>query len=343
MRSDPQRRILVIGGFGFYGERVCSALTDAGYAVDRGTRDPRGRERAVAFDLRATEHLGRLADYDAIVNCSDSVHAPPDRAIEHILAHGGTWFEMGADAVATRRLLDLDPGDAPKGRVVLGVGVFPGLSTALAKAVHDESPGCERLELGIRVSPLSGAGIGNCALMAESLFVPASRYEDGVRRVTRTAMGPTVYLPFGGSRQPSVNFALPDTELIAAVTGARSVTAYLSVAPNLLRFNFGALAWLAWALRPLRSQVVWALTWQLVLLRALLLRRVMSRVTLVAIADRGTEGERSRVLDFEEGHQATAEGVVAAVRAWERDPGSRRGVHSVAACWSLEALLRGLP
>jgi len=331
-------KTLVIGGFGFYGRRVCAALSAQGYEVARGTRNPKGREGAVEFDLEEPAHLSRLGAYDAIVNCSDTVNARPDRAITYVLTQGGTWFEMGADPSTTQRLLAIDPGCTARGLVVLGVGVFPGLSTALAKAVYDENPACQSLELGVRVSPLSGAGVGNCALMAESLFVPASRYEAGVRQVTRTAMGATVRLPYGGVLHPSVNFALPDTDLIRAATGVPQIAAYVSVVPSVLRFNFAALAWIAWLLRPLRPLVVWALTWQLAITRAVLLRKVNTRVQLVVVADRGTRHERTRALSFEDGHQSTVEGVVAAVRAWDRDPETRTGLVGLAQCWPLDEL-----
>ncbi|MCA9687376.1 MAG: hypothetical protein KC457_34765, partial [Myxococcales bacterium] len=301
----------------------------------------RPRPDATVFDLASPDSYAAIGEVDLVVNCSDSVNAPPDAAIAHVLAYGGTWMEMGADTPSAERLLSLEvPADC-KGEVLLGVGVFPGLSTALARAVAEDvtdGQGCARIELGIRLSPLSGAGRGNCALMAESLFVPALRWEGGRRVESRTALGPSLTLPFDGRPAPANNFALPDTVLIRRCTGAADVCSYFALVPAWLRFNFGALAWMAWLLRFARGPLVWLLTWQMIVLRAWLLRSVETRVQLVAVADRGTPRERSRSLDFADGQQSTAAGVVAAVEAWTRAGRRQPGLRGVAERFDLEAL-----
>jgi hypothetical protein len=210
-------RVLVIGGLGFYGSKVAASLRARGHDVVIGTRGRRsqGRADAVAVDLAAPETFAAFAGFDAIVNCSDSVNAAPDAAVRHVLVHGGAWLEMGAHLECTERLLALPADPASVGTAVIGVGVFPGLSTALARAVARQGEaGCETIELGIRLSPLSGAGRANCALMAASLFVPATRYENGALMHARTALGGCATLTYAGQDATSVNVALPDTLLI---------------------------------------------------------------------------------------------------------------------------------
>ena len=330
-------KVLIIGGYGFYGDRVAQGLIARGHAVARGTRSARGRADAVEIDLTEPAGFSVLDDFAVIINCSDSVGAAPDQAIAHVLASGGVWLEMGADAPSFARLLSLRPA-AVRGTAILGVGVFPGMSTLLARAVAEDGPRCERLELAIKVSPLSGAGWGTCALMAESLFVPATRYEDGELLTTRTALGRTTALPFPEQPWPSTNSALPDTLLIHRATGVPNITASLALVPRWLRFNLGALAMLCWLLRPLRAVLVPLLTWQLFLLRTVLLRGVESSLQLLVIADRGQPGERSRVLSFDDGQQATADGTVAAVEAWLQEETHRPGLFSVAEYFTLDQL-----
>src|SRR4051812_35034007 len=100
-------RVLVIGGYGFYGGKVAAMLRGRGHEGVIGARRPRGRAGAVRVDLGSPETFAALAGFDAIVNCSDSVNAPPDAAIEHVLADGGAWMEMGAHADGSERLLGL--------------------------------------------------------------------------------------------------------------------------------------------------------------------------------------------------------------------------------------------
>jgi hypothetical protein len=259
-----------------------------------------------------------------------------------VLASGGAWMEMGAHLESTERLLALAVGDACVGTAVIGVGVFPGLSTALARAVALQGGGgCESIELGVRLSPLSGAGRANCALMAESLFVPATRYEDGTLMHARTALGQRASLTYAGQVATSVNVALPDTLLIQRSTGAAKVVSYFALVPAWLRFNFSALAWMCRLLRVLARPLAWLVTWQMIVLRAWLLRNVETRVQLLAVADRGTPRERSRELSFADGQQATAAGTIAAVEAWLARGPERRpvGVFGLAELFDLDELL----
>jgi hypothetical protein len=338
-------RVLVIGGFGFYGSKVVSTLRARGHEVVVGARRPHGRADAVAVDLSVPQTFAAFAGFDVIVNCSDSVNAPPDAAVQHVLVNGGAWMEMGAHLESTERLLTLAAGHTVVGTALIGVGVFPGLSTALARAVARQGGGgCETIELGIRLSPLSGAGRANCALMAESLFVPATRYENGALVHARTALGGRAVLTYAGQPATSVNVALPDTVLLQRATGAPNVAAYFALVPAWLRLNFSALAWMCRLLRVLRRPLSWLVTWQMIVLRAWLLRNVETRLQLLAVADRGTARERSRELSFTDGQQATAAGTVAAVEAYlARDPEQRPvGVFGVGEVFELDELLRHL-
>lgn len=337
-------RILVIGGKGFYGAKVVAQLATA-HDVVIGSRRPSASAGELELDLLRPETFAALADVELIVNCSDSVNAAPDAAIAHVLTHGGTWLEMGADPGVIERLLELEhgePGRAAKGTVILGVGVFPGISTVLARAVAELAPACQTIELGIRLSPLSGAGRGNCALMAESLFTPAFRWEQGQRIQSRTAWGPRVTLPYDGVPAVSINLALPDTALIQRATGAPTVVGHFALVPGWLRFNFGALAWFAALLRFMKRPLAWMLELQMALLRAWLLRGVQSRVQLVAVADRNTSSERAGSISFEDGQQATAQGVAAAVDAWVHESEHRLGVFGVANYFTLAQITTGL-
>jgi hypothetical protein len=332
-------RILVIGGAGFYGRKVVEALRRA-HEVEVGSR-----RAAVAVDLGRPETFTAFSGFDLIINCSDSVNAPPDAAIAHVLEHGGVWMEMGADALTIERLLALPVPAAARGAAILGVGVFPGLSTVLARAVVEREPTCARVELGIRFSPLSGAGRGNCALMAKSLFVPAVRRRAGQREQFSSALGPVARLPYGEDQQPraSVVVALPDTALIQrACPDVPDVAAHLSLVPGWLRFSFGLMArfasWLRFARRPLE----WLIEWQMILLRAWVLRGVESRLELVAVADRGLPTERSLTLSFADGQAATAAGVAAAVELWAQEPEARVGLFGVGEYFTLEPMLAEL-
>lgn len=339
-------RWLVVGGFGFYGAKVVDALRQRGHEVHIGTRRPSGRPSTRRVDLADPATYLAVHDFDGVVNSSDSVGAPPDAAIDYVLRAGGVWFEMGADAPTLSRLASrASPPDA-RGTVVLGVGIFPGLSTALARWVAEARPTCHLLELGIRLSPLSGAGAANCALMAESLFVPVSWVEAGAWRQGDRALGIATVLPYDDGTHLSVRFSLPDTALLARTLGVDQIASSMALIPGWLRFNFAVLASLAALVRRrlprLRGWLASVLTWQLRLLRAVLLRSVESPVQISVLADRGLATERSASLRFADGQQATADGVAAALAAFERLDGRPTGLLGLIDLFDLPTLLAEL-
>ena len=122
-------KILVIGGQGFYGARVLAAIAALGEPVEVAAG---GRRGPVTIDLTRPETFPAMADFALVVNSSDAVNAPPDAAMAWCLARGIVWLDMGADAPTVERLLAVE---SQGGTAMVGVGVFPGLSTALAASV----------------------------------------------------------------------------------------------------------------------------------------------------------------------------------------------------------------
>src|SRR5690349_6729231 len=135
-------RILVIGGKGFLGRRVVERLEANGHDVAVA-----GRNGPVLVDLATGEGLYRMDDYDAVINCSASTAAPTDRGMARVLERGGLWLDAGADPDAVARQL-APRGRPARGSVVLGVGLWPGMSNLLVAdlARADGGP----LALGIR-------------------------------------------------------------------------------------------------------------------------------------------------------------------------------------------------
>lgn len=292
-------KVLVVGGAGYYGGRVVAALA----ALDGVEVAIGGRRGPVRIDLGDASTFEALAGFEVVVDVADTTRHAPDDAIAATVARGGVWLETSADAPTVDRLLGL-PLDGP-GAAVIGLGIFPGVSTALAAAVADG--GAERVELGVRLSPFSGAGRGNCALMTEMLASPGARVVDG-RREGRPAVGEARRLAFESGAHVGVEVWLADLGLIHRATGAAAVSTVLAIRPGWLRHSFRLGAALIARAGPLRRPLLALTEWSLILGRAVLFRRVSSPVELVAVAD-----EHSRRISVEDGQRAMAEGVAAAV------------------------------
>ena len=332
-------RILVIGGAGFYGARVVAAvkrMADVEVAVAGRSVSPGD---GAVIDLGDASTFGVLDGYDVVVNASDTVRAPPDALATHCLRHGLTLFDMGADPPTTERLLKLS-SDGARGWVVVGVGIFPGISTVMAQAAADAVATCERIDIGVRLSPLSGAGSGNCALMTEMLGAPSFWYEGGERREAGPVGSPSRLPYLGLGERVSLRVALPDVALVHRTTQAPTVRAAMALVPSFLRFNFALLGALLPRLGPLRRPLLALTAWSLRLLRGTLLRSVTSRVELTAIANRGAPDEQLRMLAVTDGQEGTAAGVAAMVERWLARPAPPTpGIYTPGELFALDPLV----
>src|SRR5689334_10212446 len=118
-------RVLVIGGRGFLGGRVVAGLrAQPGLEVVAGSRGG-----GVAVDLGVPESFAAMDGFDTVVDCSDSLAAPPDAALAWCVARGKTFLETTAEPRTIERLLRAGPGGP--GLAVVGVGLFPGVSNLL--------------------------------------------------------------------------------------------------------------------------------------------------------------------------------------------------------------------
>lgn len=329
-------RILVIGGRGFYGARVVEVLRRlAGVHVTPGGR----HEIEGHIDLLDPATFPVMDTFDLVVNCSDTVRAPPDPAVAYALLNEVVFFEMGADSPTVERLLNL-PTVGARGTVVVGVGLFPGVSTSLAHSVAKTGSPAKTIDVFVRFSPLSGAGVGNCALMVDALSQPSYRFERGERR-EGPIVGTEVRASFSGTRgAAAAAVAMPDVALVRRGTGVPDVATYLALAPGLLRHSFRLLAAALRASGPLRPVGRRLVAWSLWLSRGLLLRNVPTPVQITAVADRGLPTERTWRLAVDDGQQATALAVAAAVESWRDRGPPPPGLYTAGQVFDGEALVR---
>lgn len=284
----------MLGGRGYYGARVVEALSAVGEAV-AGSRNP--GLQGVAIDLSRPDTFGALDGWDVVVNAADAVGAPPDDAMRHVLASGGLFVDLSADPVGLERALALgDTTERPTGTIVLGAGVFPGLSTAMAAEIGRRA---RRVQLGVRLSPFSVAGPGNVALMMASLDLP---------------VGPAAPMPFlGAGSVQALSTVLGDAPLIRSLAPDAEVETRLAVVPGILRFNVALLAWLLAHAGPLRGLLATVSRVSLSWLRVGLFRNAGTAVELTVVADGGTEGKQRLLARVADGHAAMAVGAAAAV------------------------------
>ncbi len=320
-------RVFVLGGLGFTGQRVVRALRAVdGVEVAIGSRD--GRDGTTACDILDSASRPAMHGFDAVVDCTDGRAAPPAKAAEFCLLSGIHYWSLAADPRVVEELwLAARAVPDPTGSAILGVGVFPGLSTLLAAAVAAGGPPPRRLEVGVRYSPWSQAGDGVCALMAASLAEPAVRYEEG-ERVQDPPLTVGGRFRFHGQEFHALGVGLPDALLAHWGPGAPSTGSLVVPRPGLpvtvqrLLALFGPWPLLRFA--PTR----WLVGRALWLVRGVALRWRAVPVELAAVADRGAETPRAGWLRVSDGFAAAGWMVAAAIAQTKAAP-PPPGVHTI--------------
>ncbi len=308
MGERAMTTVCVIGGTGYFGGAVAEALRVAGFKVALAGR---GAANDVHVNLTEPKTFAALRLFEAVVNCSDALIAPPMALMDTVLREGGLLVETTAVPRVIEEGIGLR-GMAAEGRVILGMGIFPGVSNILAREVHDAHSPCHRLDVAIRTAQFSGAGGGMCSLMTEAAALPAVYFEDGAR-VEGPAVANGPRMPFGHGARRTVRVGLPEPVMLHASLGVASSTAYLAPDPGFLRHGLlstrttNRIGWLRGS-----SRVCMDMSFRAIRMGVFRGRRTPSSITAVA---NGSAGMSLRVSD---GIAAGGYAVAAALRLMAR-------------------------
>ncbi len=302
-------RIVVIGGSGFLGRKTVEALR----RFPDVTVDVASRRGPLVVDVGKPSTFDQLRGADVIVDLTDGTRGSPDVLVAWCLANGLTLLEATSDAPTVARLRSTFAGNSGPGRLVLGAGIFTGVSNLLARHVAEGAGAGCALTLGIASSPYSGAGASTIALMVDGAARPAVRTVDGVRTEGPLERGPT--LDFAGVSRPTLRMSLAEADMLPHSTRATSVQTLFAPKPAFLVSAFAALprslVQRRWFQRLLEAYFT--------VLRRFVLRSVPSAVELLAVAER--DGRRvSRWVTTVDGMDACAWAIAAMAEALGRAP-----------------------
>lgn len=329
-------KVILIGGRGHLGSRAWRALTKLpDLELVRAGRHARD-DGDLSLDITKLDTLTSLREADLVVNASSSHTAAPDRLADYCLERGLTLLETSSDSRVVQRLLERRTR-AASGTLVLGAGIFTGLSNLLGAAAVRAEPGCDRLELAVRSSPFSGAGAGTVDLMLDSLRTPAYRMVGGrIEQYSPIERGPN--WPGNGSLHPSLLVALAEPAMLHASCGIADVSMYMLPKPAAL-----APAFLATPRWLLGSTLYRALLWcQFTLLRRLLLRSKPTAIELFARATNTGSGRSTTcALSAPDGMWAAGVAIAAMVNllAGRRQ---RQGTYCIDECLELPEVLAAM-
>lgn len=285
MKQAGRLKVLIVGGYGTFGGRLCDLLADE----PRLTLVVAGRSlaRATAFCSRPSraELVPAVADRNAGLAAAVASHDP-----DIVVDASGPWQAYGQDAYtvveaalgANADYIDLADGVSfvagisayderarGAGRFVLsGASSFPVLTAAVVRRLAADLQRVDTITAGIAPSPYAGVGMNVIRAIASYAGKPVRVLRDGapvdrpgfVDSVTRTIVVPG-RVPLGPLRFSLVD--VPDLAVLPAQWPAlRSIFTGAGPVPAVLHRALSALAWLVHvhvlpSLLPLASLMNW--------------------------------------------------------------------------------------
>jgi hypothetical protein len=260
--------LLVIGGYGTFGGRLCDLLADearltvivAGRSLAKAkifaARPSKAKRVAAAIDRDAPDLAAAIAMYrpDLVVDASGPWQAysgDPYAVVKAALAVRADYIDLADGSAFVAGIGAFDAVARRAGRFVLsGASSFPVLTVAAASAMAGDLARVDSIRAGIAPSPYAGVGLNVVRAIASYAGKPVrlirgGKWADGIGMVD--SIRHTVTVP-GRVPLPRLRFALvdvPDLQALPAIfPTVRDVFTGAAPTPRVLHALLRALAWL---------------------------------------------------------------------------------------------------
>ena len=244
-------KVLILGGYGVFGERLARLLVRDGHEVTVAGRDAVKAQRladelgcaALRMDRRIDLHL--LAGHQVVVDAAGPFHAfgdDPYRLPRAAIAAGLHYLDLADNAGFCAGIAALDAEARAAGVCVLsGLSSVPVLSSAAVRALSgDQVP--QVIDTAILPGNRSPRGISVMTSILSQIGQPMQVWRGG--RWTRTTgwSEPRRYRLPGGLVRQGWQIDVPDQALFPAHFGARSVQFRAGLELAVMRYGLAAFA-----------------------------------------------------------------------------------------------------
>ncbi len=207
--------ITVIGANGFVGSAVAQTLQEIS---DSRLNTP----SKIQLNLNDSRTYSIILDSTVIICCAETSIESKIEFFEFCLEHGLIIIESSADPEIIEALSKhFKRKKMTKGALILGMGIFPGLSNLLVKKVTKHYPQAKDISIFISMSPFSGAGLTTIKLMVDALARPPIQIINGKGKVLD---GSLMRFPVW----------LPESQMLAGSLCLGTVKTYLQPRPGIL-------------------------------------------------------------------------------------------------------------
>lgn len=235
-------KILVIGGFGFFGQKIVESLqklpnTD----IVIGTRKSNENPKTLQLDLEDASELRKLKAFDFVVNTVTVADNKYKALIYYCLTNKVRFIDTTADFQANKLLLTIkatikyEIGEKEiNGLFVFGAGIFPGLSNLIYKRHLEKYTVNNSISLNVRYKVLSGAGKGMCMLMIKAISTPCFWFEKSDLISKKVPFGSLRKESFNSRNHSSLQLSLPEILFINANAQIPTIKAFISFEPTFI-------------------------------------------------------------------------------------------------------------
>lgn len=267
MAPSGELRVLVIGGYGTFGGRLCELLADeprltlivAGRSLAKAEAFCRRPSRARLIPGRFDRDADVVAQVAAlgpgiVVDASGPWQAygpDPYATVRAALVAGADYLDLADDPAFVSGIGAFDAEARQAGRLLLsGASTFPALSSAAVAAMAADLARIDTIRAGIAPTPFAGVGLNVVRAIASYAGKPVRVLRDG-QWVDGMGMVDSIHRAItvpGHQSLPRLRFALVDvpdlTALPLAFPTVRDVFAGAGPRPTVFHALLRALAWL---------------------------------------------------------------------------------------------------
>jgi len=234
--------VLIAGGYGEVGRRLAAHLARAypGRVIVAGRSIERARQaaqvlgqgaRALAVDVNETASVERALEGVAMVVCCVEQTAPYT-LLSVAAARGIAYTDLTASSIWRPALALRAEAEARGARIVLGAGLVPGISSAMARAAADRLGPLESVDTALLLSVGDAFGPDSLEYLLRELAAPLAVTVSGRARIVACFSEPrTVEFPAPIGQRTGWRAPFADQHFFPRSLGVATATTRLALDP----------------------------------------------------------------------------------------------------------------
>lgn len=244
-------KVLVLGGYGVFGERLARLLVKDGHKVCIAGRNLTAAQALAAelacdaLQIDRTGPLGSLRGFDVVIDAAGPFHSygdDPYRLPKAAIAAGVHYLDLSDNAAFCAGISALDPIARAAGLCVLsGLSSVPALTSAAVRALAGEDQ-VHVIDSAILPGNRAPRGISVMTSILTQAGKPIALWRGKQWETVRGWSDPATYDLPGGLKRQGWQIEVPDQQLFPAHFGAETVRFRAGLELGIMRYGLALFA-----------------------------------------------------------------------------------------------------